>query len=70
MVLRCYNQGRFDSQTIFEEEKEGEMDFTNKIEEIMKDFIINELAGDTIAIRKEVSQLNINQIYLIFIYTF
>ena len=70
MVLRCYSQGGFDPQTIFEEEKGGEVDFTNKIEGIMRDFIINEIAGDTAALRKEVSCLNIIQIYLIFIYTF
>ena len=46
------------------------MEFTNKIEGIMRDFIINEIAGDTVALRKEVSCLNIIQIYLIFIYIF
>ena len=58
MMLRAYSQERFNPQTVFEEE-ESEIDFTNRIEEIMKDFIIKQLAGDTNAIRKEVSQLYI-----------
>jgi len=60
----------FDPLTIYEEEKGEEVEFTNKIEGIMRDFIINEIAGDKAALRKEVSCLNIFQIYLIFIYTF
>lgn len=63
MMLRAYSQGRFNPQTVFEEE-DSEIGFTNRIEEIMKDFIIKQLAGDTNAIRKEVSQLYIKQIYL------
>ena len=54
MILRAYSHGRFNPQTVFEEE-ETEIDFTNKIEGIMKEFIIKKLAGDSNAIRKEVS---------------
>ena len=45
-------------------EEENEIEFTNRIEGIMKDFIIKQLAGDTNGIRKEVSQLYKKQIYL------
>ena len=54
MILRAYSHGRFNPQTVFEEE-ETEIDFINKIEGIMKEFIVKKLAGDSSAIRKEVS---------------
>jgi len=54
MILRAYSHGRFNPQTVFEEE-ETEIDFINKIEGIMKEFIVKKLATDSSAIRKEVS---------------
>ena len=53
MLLRAYSQGVFNPQTVFEEE-DSEIGFTNRIERLVKDFIIKQLAGDTNTIRKEV----------------
>ena len=66
MMLRAYSQKAFNPQAIFKEE--DEIGFTDKIEGFMKDFIINQLAGDTNAIRKEVEQLVINAYIYIYIY--
>ena len=46
MMLRAYSQEVFNPQSVFEEEG-SEVGFTNRIEEHMKAFIINQLAGDT-----------------------
>jgi hypothetical protein len=68
MMLRAYSQEVFNPQSVFEEE-DSEIGFTNRIEGFMKDFIINQLAGDTNAIRKEVERLIIKCTYLyIYIY--
>ena len=53
MLLLAYSQGVFNPQTVFEEE-DSEIGFTNRIERLVKDFIIKQLAGDTNVIRKEV----------------
>ena len=66
MMLRAYSQEVFNPQAMFKEE--DEIGFTDKIEGFMKDFIINQLAGDTNAIRKEVEQLVINAYIYIYIY--
>jgi uncharacterized membrane protein YqaE (UPF0057 family) len=66
MMLRAYSQEVFNPQALFKEE--DEIGFTNRIEGFMKDFIINQLAGDTNAIRKEVEQLIINAYIYIYIY--
>ena len=66
MMLRAYSQEVFNPQAMFKEE--DEIGFTDKIEGFMKDFIINQLAGDTNAIRKEVEQLIINAYIYIYIY--
>ena len=66
MMLRAYSQEVFNPQAMFKEE--DEIGFTDKIETFMKDFIINQLAGDTNAIRKEVGQLVINTYIYIYIY--
>ena len=68
MMLRAYSQEVFNPQSVFEEE-DSEIGFTNRIEGFMKDFIINQLAGDTNAIRKEVERLIIKCTYL-YIYIF
>ena len=68
MMLRAYSQEVFNPQAMFKEE--DEIGFTDKIEGFMKDFIINQLAGDTNAIRKEVEQLIINAHIYIYIYIF
>ena len=67
-MLRAYSQGVFSPQSVFEEES-SEVGFTNRIEEHMKAFIINQLAGDTNAIRKEVKLLFIN-VYILCIYIY
>ena len=69
MILRAYSQEVFNPQSVFEEEG-SEIGFTNRIEGFMKDFIINQLAGDTNAIRKEVKQLIINVCIYVYIYIF
>jgi hypothetical protein len=53
LMLRAYSQGRFDPEAIFDEDN-SEIAFVNKIEGIVKDFITQEIAADTNAIRKEV----------------
>jgi hypothetical protein len=53
LMLRAYSQGRFDPETIFDEDN-SELVFVNKIEGIVKDFITQEIGADTNAIRKEV----------------
>ena len=53
MLLRAYSQGRFDPETIFDEDN-SEIMFVNKIEGILKEFITQEIATDSNAIRKEV----------------
>ena len=53
LMLRAYSQGRFDPEAIFDEDN-SEIVFVNKIEGIVKDFITQEIAADTNAIRKEV----------------
>ena len=68
MMLRAYSQEVFNPQAMFKEE--DEIGFTNRIEGFMKDFIINQLAGDTNAIRKEVEQLIINAHIYIYIYIY
>ena len=65
MMLRAYSQEVFNPQAMFKEE--DEIGFTDKIETFMKDFIINQLAGDTNAIRKEVGQLVTNTYIYIYI---
>ena len=69
MMLRAYSQEVFNPQSVFEEEG-SEVGFTNRIEGFMKDFIINQLAGDTNAIRKEVKQLIINVCIYVYIYIY
>ena len=53
LLLRAYSQGRFDPETIFDEDN-SEIMFVNKIEGIVKEFITQEIATDSNAIRKEV----------------
>ena len=56
MMLRAYSQGVFDPQEVYEADN-SETAFTNKVEGLVKEFIIKHIAGDTSAIRKEVYQL-------------
>ena len=53
LMLRAYSQGRFNPEAIFDEDN-SEIAFVNKVEGIVKEFIIQEIAADTSALRKEV----------------
>jgi hypothetical protein len=52
-MLRAYSQGRFNPEAIFDEDN-SEIAFVNNVEGIVKEFIIQEIAADTSALRKEV----------------
>ena len=53
MMLRAYSQGRFDTETIIDEDNSEDV-FVDKIEGIQKEYIRKEIAADSHAIRKEV----------------
>ena len=57
MLLRAYSQGRFDPETIFDEDNSEDV-FVNKIEDILKEYIRQEIATDSNAIRKEIINLH------------
>ena len=52
-MLQAYSQGRFNPEAIFDEDN-SQIAFVNKDEDIVKEFIIQEIAADTSALRKEV----------------
>jgi hypothetical protein len=53
MMLRAYSQGKFDPETIFDEDNCEDV-FVDKIAGILKEYIRKEVAYDSHAIRKEV----------------
>ena len=52
-MLRAYSQGKFNPEAIFDEDI-SEAAFVDKVEDILRDFIISEIAVDSGALRKEV----------------
>ena len=57
MMLRAYSQGRFDPEAIFDDDNSEDV-FVNKIEDILKEYIRQEIATDSNAIRKEIINLH------------
>ena len=53
ILLRAYSQEVFNPEKIYEENK-SEGVFVEKIESVLTKFIIEDIAGDSYAIRKEV----------------
>ena len=58
-MLRAYSQGKFNPEAIFDEDI-SESSFVDKVEDILKDFIVNDIAADSGAIQKEVIYFVIN----------
>jgi hypothetical protein len=53
-MLRAYSQDLFNPEKLFEENSSEEV-FVEKVEKVLNKFIIEEIAGDGYAIRKEVT---------------
>ena len=45
-MLRAYSQGKFNPEAIFDEDI-SESSFVDKVEDILKDFIVNDIAADS-----------------------
>ena len=55
-MLRAYSQGKIDPEAIYNEDI-SESSFVDKVENILKEFIVNDIAADSSGIRKEVIYL-------------